>query len=291
MNILITGSRGFIGGNLKQYLSSYYDILSPPRPELDLTNSDNVKEYLKNNKADYIIHCATCGGIRGVKDPENTISDNLSMINNLTHYKMKNTKIILFCSGAMYDKSRNLHKVREDELGRIIPKDLYGRSKMLIAQKFKNRQDILCLNIFACYGYGEKESRFPSYSINQVLAGQDIVINQNVIFDYLFIEDLMRIVRFFITHQPASNIINVTPSRSVDLLSIAKIINNFSENKVNIKIKNPIMGMEYTGDNSILLENIPGFVFTPIQTGLKKLYEYKYKNFTSNGRCCVENVK
>ncbi len=291
MNILITGASGFIGGNLWNCLRNYYDILAPVRQELDLTNSADVRQYLKNNKADCIIHCATRGGIRGVQDAPNTISDNLSMINNLIHYKDSHTKIILFGSGAMYDKSRSLHKVREDEIGRCIPPDLYGRSKMLIAKKIKNREDILCLNIFACYGYGEKETRFPSYSINQILAGKNIEINQNVVFDYLFIDDLVQIVKFFITNQYTSNIINVTPSKSVDLFSIAKILNNFSTNKVNITVKNPNMGMEYTADNSLLLENIPGFVFTPIQTGLKKLYDYKYKNFISKGGCCAGNVK
>ena len=58
------------------------------------------------------------------------------------------------------------------------------------------------LNIFACYGYGEKESRFPSDAINRVLEGKDIVINQNVIFDYLFVEDMERIVEYFVENQP-----------------------------------------------------------------------------------------
>ncbi|UKI40809.1 MAG: hypothetical protein L6V95_11900 [Candidatus Melainabacteria bacterium] len=69
----------------------------------------------------------------------------------------------------MYNKARHLKKVKENQIGKNIPNDLYGKSKMLIAQKIQNRLDVLCLNIFACYGYNEKPSRFPSYAINQNL--------------------------------------------------------------------------------------------------------------------------
>ena len=40
----------------------------------------------------------------------------------------------------------------KNEIGKFIPKDLYGKSKLLIAEKIKNRNDVLCLNIFGCYG-------------------------------------------------------------------------------------------------------------------------------------------
>ena len=130
------------------------------------------------------------------------------------------------------------------------------------------------LNIFACYGYGEKESRFPSYAINQVLRRQNIVINQNVVFDYLFVEDMVKIVEYFMKNVPNENIINITPTKSISLLEIANIVNDFAPNKVEIKIKNPVLNNEYTGDNSLLLKNYPTLTFTSIEDGLKKLYRY-----------------
>ena len=147
---------------------------------------------------------------------------------------------------------------------------------MLIAEKIKNRKDVICLNIFACYGYGEKESRFPSYAIECVLNNKPIIINQNVIFDYLFVEDMQRIVKHFIFNNPVSgNIINITPNESVSIYDIANIVNGFESNKVDIKIANQEMNFEYTGDNSILRENIPDIKFTDIESGLRKLYNYQ----------------
>lgn len=274
MKILLTGSGGFIGKNLKSYLQNKYELLTPRSFELDLTNFDAVKEYFSKNDIEFIIHCGSTGGARGIADKDTTIEDNLAMVDNILLNKKVGTRVILFGSGAMYDKSRPLHKVNESEIGDVIPKDLYGKSKLLISEKIENRDDVLMLNIFACYGYGEKDNRFPSYAINQVLKGENININQNVIFDYLFVEDMERIIEHFINNVPKDNIINITPTKSSSLLEIANIVKSFLKKEIDIKILNPEMNNEYTGNNSVLMENYPDLKFTTLKKGLKKLFEY-----------------
>ncbi len=272
MRILLTGSGGFIGKNLKSYLKDKYELLTPRSYELDLINTDAVAKYFKENDIDFVIHCGSVGGARGVQDRDTTIEDNLAMVDNILANKKTATRVILFGSGAMYDKSRNLHKVKESQLGEIIPNDLYGKSKLLIAEKIKNRKDVLMLNIFACYGYGEKESRFPSYAIYKAIQGEDILINQNVNFDYLFVEDMAKIVEHFITTEP--NIINITPSISSSLKKIAEIVQSYSLKNINIKILNEGMNFEYTGDNTLLLNNFENLKFTSLEVGLKSLFNY-----------------
>lgn len=274
MRILLTGSGGFIGKNLKSYLKDKYELLTPRSYELDLINTDAVAKYFKENDIDFVIHCGSVGGARGVQDRDTTIEDNLAMVDNILANKKTATRVILFGSGAMYDKSRNLHKVKESQIGEIIPNDLYGKSKLLIAEKIKNRKDVLMLNIFACYGYGEKESRFPSYAINKAIQGEDILINQNVIFDYLFVEDMAKIVEHFITTEPKNNIINITPSKSSSLKEIAEIVQSYSQKNINIKILNEGMNFEYTGDNTLLLNNFENLKFTSLEVGLKSLFNY-----------------
>lgn len=259
-----------------------YEVLCPRSYELDLCDSNAVNTYFKENKIDFIVHCGSVGGARGVSDKDTTIEDNLSMVENLITCKGEGTRVILFGSGAMYGKDRNLNKISENEVGKYIPKDLYGISKMKIAQFVEKRDDITCLNIFACYGYGEKENRFPSYAIARNLEHSDIVINQNVVFDYLFVEDMQKIVGYFIKNKPEDKIINITPTKSVSLKEIAEAVNEISEFKSAILIKNATMNFEYTGDNTLLLKNIPDFKFTPLKDGLKKLYMHM-----DNCRCCL----
>lgn len=278
--ILITGSGGFVGGNLKKYFNGKYNLLTPRSFELDCIDEKAVKKYFEQNTIDFVIHCGSTGGARGVQDKDTTVEDNLKMVENILSSKSDDASVILFGSGAMYGKSRPLHKVKEDIIGEFEPLDLYGKSKLFISQKVKDRNDVVCLNIFACYGYNEKTSRFPSYAITQNLKHEKIEINQNVVFDYLFIEDLCKIIEYFIAHEPKNeNIINVTPTDSISLLEISKIVNEISDFKSEITIKADILGNEYTGDNTRLLEEIPNFKFTDMKSGLKALYEYILANF------------
>ena len=216
MNILLTGSGGFIGKNLKKYLEGKYNLLTPRSFELDLTNKVDVEDYFKSNKIDFVIHCGSTGGARGIQDRDTTIEDNLAMVDNILTAKNHDVRVILFGSGAMYDKSRTLHKVKDSEIGQVVPVDVYGKSKMLIAEKVKNRKDVVCLNIFACYGYGEKENRFPSYAINCVLHNKPIEINQDVVFDYLFVEDMQKIVEYFIEN------VNIVTCKHVNIAKVKK---------------------------------------------------------------------
>ena len=52
-NILLTGSGGFIGKNLKEYLSAKYNLFCPRSYELDLIDFKSVKDYFDNNDIDF----------------------------------------------------------------------------------------------------------------------------------------------------------------------------------------------------------------------------------------------
>ena len=67
-NILITGSGGFVGQNLKEYFKNKFHIISPRSCELDLTNENEVQNFFETNQIDFIIHCASTGGARGIED-------------------------------------------------------------------------------------------------------------------------------------------------------------------------------------------------------------------------------
>lgn len=273
-NVLLTGSGGFVGKNLKEFFQSKYNLLCPRSFELDLTDFESVKCYFDSNDIDFVIHCASKGGVRGIVDPQTCETDNLLMVKNILASKKDNVKVIIFGSGAAYSKDRDLHKVKESQIGDVIPKDLYGKSKMELADLTLSRDDMLCLNIFACYGKYEKESRFPTYAIMQNLKKEPIVINKNVIFDYLYIDDLCRIVEKFIYEFPKNRVINVTPTQSVSLVEIAQMVNEISGYKSDIEFKKLGLNYEYTGDNKLLLEEIPSFKFTPLMEGLTVLFNH-----------------
>ncbi len=270
--LFISGSGGFIGGNLSKYFSGSFDLFTPRSRELDLCDARAVRKYFELNAFDAVIHCAVKGGVRGCADAPDTLNKNLAMFENIVSATRGRVPVIVFGSGAQYDKSRSLEKVRESEMGMRIPADLYGLSKLKIAEMLPDLPNVLCLNIFSCYGHGEKASRVPTYSFLQCLRGEDILLNTNALFDYLYIGDLCAVVAAFMEKFPSQRLINVTPTKSVELLEIANVAREISGARINVSAASKQMGNSYTGDNTRLLEQLPGFNFTPLREGMERLW-------------------
>ena len=79
--IFLTGGTGMVGRNiLESKIVDSYDIIAPPRSELDLFNKDAVYKYIKKLKPDLIIHAA--GKVGGIK--ANLHNNYLFYLENLT---------------------------------------------------------------------------------------------------------------------------------------------------------------------------------------------------------------
>ena len=130
--------------------------------------------------------------------------------------------------------------------------------------------------IFGLYGPGEDYTfKFISNAIIKNMIQMPIVINQNVVFDYLFLEDFLKIIDFIIENDCPNKEFNITPTESIDLVTIAEYINRCSTYKSEIIVKNPGLNYQYTGDNARLLENMGhNFTFTSYEKGIEKLYRY-----------------
>jgi len=178
-------------------------------------------------------------------------------------------------SGAEYDKRYCLPKMAEDYFGAHAPADDYGYAKYVMSKYIEKTDNITCLRIFGLYGkYEDYTCKFISNSILKNLLGLPIVINQNVKFDYLWIEDFCKIIRRFLEIKPKYPHYNITPTNSVDLLSLAGMINAVSGAKSEISVLNAGMNTEYTGSNRRILKELNGFNFTSYEKGVEKLYAY-----------------
>lgn len=272
-NILLTGSGGFIGSHLKECLQKKYNLFTPRSFELNLLDGLSVKKYIETNKINFIIHSASCG-VRITADAtiEDVAKPNLEMFNNLADCVNPNCPMITLGSGAEYDKSRPLHKIEEEDFGKSIPKDPYGYSKYLISKEIEKRENILNLRIFGIYGQGEDVSRVTSCIINDNLNHRPITLNQNVVFDFIWIDDFCKIVEHFIEKPTKEKFINVSPTESIQIVDLANIVNDFSDFKSEIIIKNEGLNKEYTGDNNKLINEVKSFNFTSYEDGMKTFY-------------------
>ena len=263
-NILLTGSGGFIGKHLKNYFNEY-NLFTPRSFQLNLLDKKETQKYLKENNIEFIIHCASCG-VRITPDAtlEDVSKPNIEMFNNLAESGLP---MITIGSGAEYDKSKPLVNIKEDDFGKSVPKDPYGYSKYLISKEIEKKENILNLRVFGIYGSGEDSSRVTSCIINAKIKNEPVVLNQNVRFHFIWIDDFCKIVKYFVEHPTKEKFINVTPSESIEIIELAKIAG------VETIVKNEGMNKEYTGDNSKLLKEIPNFKFKSYEDGITLLYD------------------
>ncbi len=281
MKILITGGNGFIARNIFEQLKGEYDVLSVNRQELDLLDSSMVFNYIKSNKFDTIIHTATYDAApkHTIKDPKKVLENNLKMFFNIANCKDYFNKMIYFGSGAEYSRKHWKSKMREDYFDQHIPEDQYGISKYVATKYALSCDKIYNLRLFGVFGkYDDWRTRFIPNACSQAALNLPIKINQNAFYDYLYINDLVKIVEWFINNQPKKRVYNVCSGQVYDRKSLAEKIIKVSGKDLRIEIETKCLGREYSGDNSLLLQEMGGFEFTPIDNSIKDLYIWYEQN-------------
>ncbi|MDC3091328.1 NAD(P)-dependent oxidoreductase [Rickettsiales bacterium] len=275
--ILITGSDGFIGKNLKIHFENHTDniVLSPNLKALDLCKHEDVKTYLRKNKPDIIIHSASTLMVnKGYSDT--VCEDNLRMFFNLYEKKEAKTKLINLGSGSEYSRAHWKKNMKEEYFGKNIPVDSHSYSKYIISNFIENKdsEDLLNLRIFGIYGeFEDYKYKFISNCIAKNILNLPIIINQNCKFDYIHVRDFCKICEKLINKSHQFSTYNVTPDISIDLKKIAQIVNTVSRKNLEIKLLNKGIGTYYTGNNKRLKQELSSFKFTSYVNGIKDLYK------------------
>ena len=275
--ILLTGGSGFIGKNIAEsYLAQKYQIIAPKRDEIDLLKDQTVADFFSNHKYfDVVIHSACKPGHRNAADTSGVFYSNNRMFFNLLKHSDYFGKMLIMGSGAIYDGKNYLPKMKEEYFGTHIPEDEHGFSKYVIGREVERSSKVIDLRIFGIFGkYEDYAIRFISNAICKAIFDLPITLRQNRKFDYLYIDDLMPILEYFIENNAEYCAYNVTPDYSIELLEIAKIVKEISGKNLPINVANPGLGLEYSGDNSRLHGQIKNLEFTPIKNTVFTLYNW-----------------
>jgi len=279
--ILITGGAGFIARNLSEQLNNEYAISSIDVRGLNLLDFSKVFNYIKKNQFDVVIHTATYDALVrfSTKDPEKILENNLKMFFNIVRCKDYFDKMIYFGSGAEFCRENWISGMKEDYFDKYVPTDQYGFSKYIMTKYAQLNNNIYNLRLFSVFGkYSDWRTRFIPNICCCAVMNSPIRIEQNKFYDFLSVDDLVKIVKWFIDNKPKNNIYNVCTGEVIDFKTLAEKIIKISGKDLDINIKIDGLGREYSGDNSLLMDELKDFQFSPICDKIKDLYDWYDSN-------------
>ena len=251
------------------------------RKELDLLDSNLVISFLQKNYFDVVIHTATYDAAPrfSTKDRKLVLENNLKMFFNLSRCSELYGKMIYYGSGAVFGRENWKPKMKENFFDCHVPTDQYGLSKYVMNKHTLMSKNIYNLRLFGVFGeYDDWRYRFISIACCKAVLDMPITFRKNVFFDFLYIKDLVKITEWFIKNNPKFKTYNVCSGETYDYHTLSLRINKISGKNLPIVTKESGLGVEYSGDNSLLMSELKNFNFTPINESLGNMLEW----FTDN---------
>lgn len=268
--ILLLGKSGFIGHNMLNFFVKKYNLIHPSHKELDVLDEEKVAKYLKLGQYDIVLNCLDW------RCSDNAYFENkLRMFNNLAKYRNLYGKMIYFGSGAEYARDLPIIDISETAFDRKIPVDTYGGCMHQISMTAMHSENIYNLRLFGIWGkYEIWQRRFISNAICKAMFGYPVTIRQDSCFDYLFIDDLCRIVQWFIENEPIYHDYNAVSGEKYYLKELAELVVEESGKDIPIYIANEGIGKEYSGSNKRLCQEMKDFCPTDMRKAIHEVYLY-----------------
>lgn len=280
-NIVVLGSKGFIGSSLLSHLSGNCgsNVRGLDVPELDLTDERQVYSVLPELVKDSVVIVAAAI----TRDRDNSTAamiDNIKMVANFSHVlgDYPPMQVIYLSTVDVYGR-RNLI-LPLNESSRIQPSNYYGISK--ITREYILRlacgtagSPLAILRLPGVYGPNDTHKSPINIFTTKAIEGRRIDVRGNgtELRDFLYIEDVCRIVEQVIS-RGISGIFNIVTGQSHTIGYILEIIQRLCGHPVEISFKGMQEDSDLVFEPSAILCEMPEFQFTDVEVGLEQTVKY-----------------
>ena len=182
LEILITGSKGFIGTHLVNYLKDRFEVIG-----LDKESGDELLTCNLPN-ADIVIHLAGLSGVRQSLDNPTEYWKNNVIVSQRIFNKYKDKRILYASSSTAKEPWMNPYAMSKYSMEQIAPAGSLG------------------MRFTTVYGPGAKEQML----IPKILKNDVPYINTNHTRDFIHVEDICSAIYSLLTHNDITSYPNAT---------------------------------------------------------------------------------
>lgn len=244
--LLLTGSSGFLGKNLKKILDKNYKVITFRSSDYDLCNLTDTKKLFKISNPDIVVNCAAfIGGINfNKKFPYDVLIKNLKIqLNTIEAFNSsKAIKLVNINSACVYSDKKKKPFSENLALKGDMHESVryYGFSKLLtlyVGEIFKKNTKKKITNIILANLYGIGDNFDQNYShvipmaILKIQNAKQKKIKQisfwgsgNETRDFLYISDAVSMISKIIKSSKNLGIINIGSGKGTKISKIVDII-------------------------------------------------------------------
>ena len=286
MRVLVTGANGFIGSAISKELSKRGHIVTGVVRQIDseknvnwellqsdLASLDTLKNAINGKHFDVVIDAAAKIPLGPSSDD---YFDNIVMSRNILK-ALEGHPPLYFVKLSTID----VYKISDviTESSEVSPQNYYSMSKR-IGEQFvelwgSNFSVPTCiLRLCQIVGKDDRSNKFIPSIIKSIKKTGTVMINGDGmdLRDYLFVEDLGRIVAEFCEHKTAG-IFNIASGKSQSLIQIVDILRELADRDFQIEYGNRTKPRsDYVFDIRKLIQALGVLELTPLRVALSKIY-------------------
>lgn len=236
VRILVTGSSGFIGSNLMQYLSKKnHQVYGLSRKQSTKTNAiqlgdfQQLNNFFTNKKIDAVVHLAA---LIDEKDPLTMFQNNcITTLNLLECCRLHGINKFVFASThAVYGNTKYLPI---DETHPLNPSTNYALSKIIAENLCKmfflsNGIQTIILRISSTYGEGQSSNKMIPNMIENCMNQKKVFLHKYTngfqVMDLIHVKDVCRAIEYACLSKVRFGIYNISSGKPTTVEDISKLL-------------------------------------------------------------------